>query len=132
MLVDGISGLVMGRVYDRRGPLTLLAVPIAAAGSVIAFSEDAIWIWVGVAIWGIVNGVLDSTAKAVVTELVPRQTRAVAFGWLAFVRGVGLLLAGAVLGVAYDAGTGYVVIFILVANAIAFAGLATTLRTLSR
>lgn len=132
MFVDGASGLVMGRVYDQRGPLTLLAVPVAAAVSAIAFAHSALWIWIGVAIWGIVNGVLDSTVKAVVTELVPRQARAVAFGWLALVRGVGLLIAGGVLGAAYDQGIGYAAALVVAANAVALAGLVLVLRKLSR
>ena len=127
MFVDGVSGLVMGRVYDRRGPLTLLAVPVAAAASVVAFTHSALWVWVGVAVWGIVNGVLDSTVKAVVAEMVPRGTRAVAFGWLAFVRGAGLLVAGGILGAAYDQGIAYVVMLVLAANAAALVGLGVVL-----
>lgn len=132
MFVDGASGLVMGRIYDRTGPQTLLAVPIAAGASVIAFSQNVVWVWVGVAIWGVVNGVLDSTVKAVVTELVPTRTRAIAFGWLAFVRGAGLLVAGALLGAAYDQGIGYVVTLVLAANTAALIGLAVVLRKLAR
>lgn len=128
MFVDGVSGLVMGRVYDRRGPLTLLAVPIAAALAATTFAHNAPLIWVGVSVWGIVNGVLDSTVKAVVTELVPRSGRAVAFGWLAFVRGVGLLVAGAALGLAYDQGIRDVILLIVVANAVALVALILVLR----
>src|SRR5665811_1735156 len=89
MVVDGASGLLMGRVYDRRGPKVLLVVPIAACGAAIAFSHSAMLVWLGVAVWGVVNGVLDSTVKAVVTELVAPAARSIAFGWLAFVRGLG-------------------------------------------
>ncbi|MFJ4760207.1 MFS transporter [Kocuria marina] len=128
MLIDGASGLVMGRAYDRLGPRTLLLVPIAAAASAIAFADSAALVWAGVAVWGIVNGVLDSTVKAVVTELVPSASRAIAFGWLAFVRGVGLLVAGAVLGFAYDQGFAVILAVILAANAAGFAGLVAVLR----
>lgn len=128
MLVDGASGLVMGRLYDRWGAATLLAVPVAAAASVLAFSSEAALVWVGVAIWGVVNGVLDSTAKAVVTVLVPGGSRAVAFGWLAFARGAGLLVAGAVLGVMYDLDVAYAVGAVVIANALALVGLVIVLR----
>jgi MFS family permease len=131
MAVDGISGLFVGRLYDARGPRVLLAVPIAAALSAAAFSTNVVLIWAGVAIWGMVNGILDSTVKAVVTELVPAATRAVAFGWLAFVRGVGLLIAGAILGAAYDHGRGWVLGAVLAANAVALAGLATLLHRIN-
>jgi MFS family permease len=128
MLVDGASGLVMGWVYDRAGPRVLLVVPVAASAAAIAFTDDASLIWVGVAIWGVVNGVLDSTVKAVVTDLVDRDSRAVAFGWLALVRGIGLLLAGAVLGLSYDHSITLVVWIIVTANAAALGGLAWVIR----
>ena len=128
MLVDGVSGLVTGRAYDRRGPRVLLLVPAAASCAAIAFSANAVLVWAGVAIWGVVNGILDSTIKAVVTRLVPASTRATAFGWLALVRGVGLLLAGVILGLAYDQSISLVIGLILAANALAFWGLWSVLR----
>jgi MFS family permease len=127
MLVDGVSGLLMGRVYDRRGPKVLLAVPVAAGVAAIAFTDNATLVWVGVAVWGVVNGVLDSTAKAVVTELVGPSARSVAFGWLAFARGLGLLLSGVVLGLAYDQSITLVVGLILGINAVALTVLAWVL-----
>ena len=132
MAVDGLSGFVVGRLYDRRGPLVLLAVPVAAAVAAISFGGSVALVWAGAAVWGIVNGVLDSTVKAVVTELVPSHSRAVAFGWLALVRGLGLLAAGGILGAAYAASPGVVVAVILAANAVAFVGLALVLRRLRR
>ncbi len=128
MLVDGASGLVMGRAYDRFGPRTLVLVPVAAAISVVAFTHDVTLIWVGVAVWGLVNGTLDSTVKAVVSELIPSSARAIAFGWLAFLRGVGLLIAGAVLGFAYDQGTAVVIITALTANVLGLIGLIVVIR----
>ncbi len=130
MLVDGLSGLIIGRVYDRRGPNVLLLVPVAASFAAIAFTPNAFLVWVGVAIWGMVNGILDSTIKAVVTALVPPGTRATAFGWLALVRGVGLLLAGGLLGLAYDYSIAVVIWLILAANALALASLWSVLRRL--
>jgi len=130
MATDGASGLLVGRLYDRRGPLVLLVVPVAAAVSSIAFTTDTTLVWVGVAIWGLVNGVLDSTVKAVVTQLVPGARRAVAFGWLALVRGAGLLIAGGLLGVAYDVGRAWTIGLILGANSIALVGLAVLLSGL--
>ena len=130
MAVDGLSGLLMGRVYDRRGPKVLLVVPVAACAAAIAFTHNATLVWVGVAVWGVVNGVLDSTVKAVVTELVAPTSRAIAFGWLAFARGLGLLVAGVALGFAYDQSIVLVVGLILGANVVAMAALARVLARL--
>ncbi len=128
MAVDGVAGLVVGRWYDARGPVVLLAVPLAAAGSVVAFTDTVALVWLGVAVWGVVNGVLDSTVKAVVTEIVDGGLRPVAFGWLALVRGAGLLVAGGLLGWAYDVSTTAVVSAVISANVVGLVGLAIVLR----
>jgi len=65
----------------------------------------------------------------VVTELVAPAARSIAFGWLALVRGLGLLVAGAALGLAYDHSITLVVWLVLGANAVALAALA---RVVSR
>jgi MFS family permease len=132
MGVDGLSGPVVGRIYDRRGPTVLLAVPVAAVVSAIAFTDSAALVWVGIAVWGVVNGVLDSTVKAVVSTMLDAGSRAVGFGWLALVRGLGLLIAGAALGVAYDVGRPVLIALIVAANAVALAGLVTVLRRMRR
>jgi len=133
MLVDGLSGLLTGRFYDaldERGPWVLLIVPLAGGLSAIAFTSSATLIWVGVAIWGAVNGVLDSTVKAVVTQFVVPGGRSIAFGWLAFARGLGLLLSGVILGVAYDRSITLVIWLILGVNAVAAMVLAWVLARL--
>jgi len=130
MLVDGLSGLLMGRFYDRLGPQVLLVVPVAAGVAAIAFTQNATLIWVGVAVWGLVHGVMVSTVKAVVTELVVPAARSIAFGWLALVRGFGLLAAGASLGFAYDQSITAAVGLILGVNAAAMAVLAWVLARL--
>ncbi len=132
MAVDGLSGVLVGRLYDAYGSRVLVAVPLAAAAAAMSFTSNVTLLWVGVAIWGIVNGVLDSTVKAVVSEIVPSQTRASAFGWLALVRGLGLLVAGGLLGLAYEAGPDWAITLILGINAVALAGLVLILRRIER
>ncbi len=131
MLIDGISGLVVGRIYDRNGPRVLLLVPVAASFAAVAFTNTPALVWIGVAIWGIVNGILDSTIKAGVTQLVPSNARAAAFGWLALVRGLGLLVAGGVLGLVYDHSVTAVIWLIIAANTVALIVLWTVLRRLA-
>lgn len=123
MLIDGLTGPIVGRLYDRHGPRVMLVVPFAAAGASVAFTDRAWLVWTGVAIWGVVNGVLDSTVKAVVTQLVGPDARAVAFGWLALSRGLGLLIAGGILGIAYDHDIKLVIALLVLANAVALLGL---------
>lgn len=126
MAVDGVSGLLMGRFYDRlreKGAWVLLVVPLAAGVSAIAFTDSAALVWAGVAVWGLVNGVLDSTVKAVVTELVEPGLRSVAFGWLALARGLGLLTGGIALGVVYEHSILAAIWLVLGVNVVALAAL---------
>ncbi len=132
MAVDGLSGFLVGRLYDAYGPRVLVAVPVAAALAAIAFTSNATLLWLGVAIWGIVNGVLDSTVKAVVSEIVPPTRRAAGFGWLALVRGTGLLIAGAALGLAYEQSPAWAIGLIVGINVAALAGLLTILHRIER
>jgi MFS family permease len=126
MAVDGVSGLLMGRFYDRlreKGAWVLLVVPVAAGVSAIAFTDSAALVWAGVAVWGLVHGVMDSTVKAVVTELVEPGLRSVAFGWLALARGLGLLTGGIALGVVYDHSIPAAIWLVLGVNVVALAAL---------
>jgi hypothetical protein len=79
-------------------------------------------------VWGVVHGILDSTVKAVVSTLVEPPARALAFGWLSVVRGLGLLVAGAALGAAYDHGVGLTMGLIVAVNLAAFVALARVVR----
>ena len=130
MVVDGVTGLVVGAAYDHRGPGLLLLAPVAAGLAAISFTASAAAVWLGVAIWGLVNGVLDSVVKAVVTQLVGPHSRAAAFGWLALARGLGLLAAGAAIGVAYQHSPGTAVAVVVVVNVVGLGALARVLSAL--
>ena len=131
MVVDGVSGPIAGRAYDRAGARVLLLVPVAAATAAISFAARPALVWVGVAVWGLVNGILDSVVKAVITQLVAAEQRAAAFGWLALVRGTGLLVAGVVLGLAYQRSPLAAATVIVLVNMIGLLALARVLRTLT-
>jgi MFS family permease len=131
MAIDGVTGPVAGRAYDRVGPRVLLLVPVAAATAAISFAAWPALVWVGVAVWGVVNGILDSVVKAVITQLVDAEERAAAFGWLALARGVGLLVAGVALGVAYQRSPLAAAALILVVNVVGLLVLSRVLRTVT-
>jgi MFS family permease len=57
---------------------------------------------IGVLLWGAAVGVQDSTVKALVADLPPRERRATAYGIFASVRGAGALIGGVAAGAIYD------------------------------
>ena len=65
-------------------------------------------------------------------EIVPSPSRASAFGWLALVRGIGLLVAGAALGLAYEHSPAWAIGLIVGINVVALVGLVMILRRIER
>lgn len=103
MAAGALAALVTGEVYDRLGPRVLLFLPLLVAGvPALAFSNSLSWVVAGVLLWGAAVGVQDSTVKALVADLVPRERRATAYGVFAAVQGAGALLGGLGAGALYE------------------------------
>lgn len=99
MGLDALVAVVVGGLYDRRGPRVLVVVPVAGAVSAVALAPHALGVWVGVLAWGAALGVQESTLRAVVGDLVATTRLGAAYGALHAVTGIGMLTGGAVLGV---------------------------------
>ncbi|WP_255432216.1 MFS transporter [Cellulomonas sp. SLBN-39] len=99
MLAAAIGALVVGVVHDRVGPRAVLVVPaLVATVPPLAFAPTLPAVLVGVAAWGLAGGLLDSTVKARVAELVPPGRRATAYGWFAAVQGLAAVAGGGLAG----------------------------------
>jgi MFS family permease len=102
MAAGAVAALATGEVYDRIGPAVLLALPLlVAAVPALVFASTLAPAVVGVLVWGAAGGVQDSTVKAFVADLVPRDRRATAYGIFAGVQGAGALLGGIAVGALY-------------------------------
>ena len=83
MAADGISALVLGRWYDKKGlavvgfsiALSLFFVPCVFIGNFYV----SIY---GMILWGIGMGAQESIIRAVVADLVSKGMRGRAYGWL--------------------------------------------------
>ncbi|HVH24359.1 MAG TPA: MFS transporter [Pseudonocardia sp.] len=103
MAAGALAALTTGLAYDRLGPRVLLSLPVlVAAVPPLAFGNAVGPVLVGVLIWGAAVGVQDSTVKALVADLVPRERRATAYGIFAGVQGAGALIGGIVAGAVYE------------------------------
>ena len=113
MAAAAVAALSTGEVYDRIGPRILLALPFLIAGfPVLAFSSSLALVVAGVLLWGAAVGVQDSTVKALVADLVPRERRATAYGIFAAVQGAGALVGGIAAGALYDRSITALMIFV--------------------
>jgi MFS family permease len=103
MAAGALAALLTGETYDRFGPRVLLALPPLVAGvPVLAFGSSLALVVPGVLLWGAAVGVQDSTVKALVADLVPRDRRATAYGVFAAVQGAGALVGGIGAGALYE------------------------------
>ena len=104
MLVDALSALVFGFLYDKKGYLALvLSTAVCAPFSLLIFGFESIpALLIGVALWGIGMGAQESILKAVVCSIVPKNSRATGYGIFEFAFGIFWFLGSWLLGVLYD------------------------------
>ena len=104
MLVDAVSALFFGLLYDKKGVKALVwSTLISAPFAVFVFAFDSIpMLLVGVALWGVGMGAQESILKAAVTSMVPKASRATGYGIFECSFGVFWFLGSWLLGVLYD------------------------------
>ena len=103
MGVDGLSALVFGRLYDRKGfPVLLAIIAVSAWSAPLVFLAGPGLLLAGMVLWGLGMGAQESVIRAVVANFAPRDLRGTAYG--IFNAGFGLVwFAGsALMGVLYD------------------------------
>jgi len=120
MAAGALAALATGEVYDRLGPRVLLSLPLLVAGvPALAFGSSLALAVLGVLLWGIAVGVQDSTVKALVADLVPRERRATAYGFFAAVQGAGALLGGIAAGALYQHSLAALVVAVIASQVVA-------------
>ena len=104
MLVDAVSALAFGLMYDRQGVKALVwSTLISAPFSVFVFASDSVpMLLVGIALWGVGMGAQESILKAAVTGMVPKSSRATGYGIFECSFGAFWFLGSWLLGVLYD------------------------------
>ncbi len=116
MGVDGLGSLVLGRWFDRAGLLVLYLFPIASLLSLpVLFLVNTAWAaWLGMALWGIAKGFVESMTMAGVVRLVDEAQRGWAYGVADTTFGVAWWLGNAIMGGLYETN----ILFLVVVGAI--------------
>jgi MFS family permease len=95
MGAEALAALGSGWLFDRTRGGALLGLPLlVSAVPVLAFATSPLVAIVGALLWGAAGGVLDSTVKALVADLVPASRRATAYGVFAAVQGAAAIAGG--------------------------------------
>lgn len=115
-----LAALASGRLYDRVGLRGLVVLPVlGAVVPFLSFSTSVPLVVVGALLWGAVMGVHESTMRAAVADLVPRERRGVGYGTFTAVYGLAWLVGAVVIGVLYDVAVGAAVAFTVAAQVVA-------------
>jgi MFS family permease len=103
MATEAAAALVLGRLYDRVGLLTVVGSTVLTAFfAPLVFLGGAALAVVGMVLWGLGMAAQESIVKAAVTGMVPADRRASAYGLFDTGFGVCWFLGSIALGLLYD------------------------------
>jgi MFS family permease len=129
MGADALAALGSGWLFDRTRGGALLSLPLlVSAVPVLAFAGSPLIAIAGVLLWGAAGGVLDSSVKALVAELVPDSRRATAYGVFAAVQGAAAVTGGVMAGALYERSLPILIAAVIASQVIALVLLIATLR----
>ena len=113
----GLSALVCGKLYDKKGISVLIIVTaITAFFAPLVFTNNFYLGLIGMVLWGIGLGAQESIMRAVVAGLVQMNKRGTAYGILNIWFGVFWFLGSALMGYLYDVSIISLIVFSLCAQ----------------
>lgn len=114
MGVDAAVALLAGRIYDRVGLGSLVAVPLLALPLPwLVFANQYHYALAGMVLWGAVMGIQETTMRAAIADMTAPERRGLAYGIFNTAYGGAWMLGSAVLGYLYDLKLAYVITFIV-------------------
>jgi MFS family permease len=124
-----LAALGSGWLFDRTRGGALLGLPfLVSVVPVLAFTGSPLIVIAGVLLWGVAGGVLDSTIKALVADLVPAPRLATAYGVFAAVQGAAAIGGGVMAGALYERSLPMLIVAVAATQLVALALLIATLR----
>lgn len=103
MIVDAAAALIFGRLYDKIGIKALAGLFAAELFTApLVFLGGPAFIIIGMALWGISVGTQESILKAAISDQVPENRRARAFGLFNTLFGLAWFVGSSLIGFLYD------------------------------
>jgi MFS family permease len=103
MGVAGASSLILGRLFDRVGiPVLIVSALISAGFAPLVFLGGFRLAFLGMALWGVGMGALESVVKAALAEIIPKAHRASGFGISQATFGLFWLVGSVIMGILYE------------------------------
>jgi MFS family permease len=115
MGTEAVAALILGRLFDRIGLLTVVgATVLTALFAPLTFLGGAVLAGIGMVLWGLGMAAQESIVKAAITGMVGVNRRATAYGLFDSGFGVCWFVGSVVLGILYDRSVLALVIFSVV------------------
>lgn len=131
MGIDAVVALIIGKVYDRIGLMSLISIPVfTILVPIFSFSYNYTAALIGIIIWGAVMGMQETIMRAAIADLTPIARRGLAYGIFNTVYGASWFIGGALMGILYDLSIRYVIIFAIFMEAISIPILIKTVKKL--
>jgi MFS family permease len=103
MFTDAWAALILGRWFDKRGIVALMAaILISSLFAPMVFLGGTGWLIAGMVVWGIGMGAQESILKAEIAEMIPAEKRGAAFGTFHASFGLFWFAGSALMGYLYD------------------------------
>jgi MFS family permease len=120
MGTDALVALAVGKIYDKIGLKSLIAIPLLTLPiPFFAFSESYAFAVISMVLWGAVMGIHETTMRAAIADLTPLEKRGFAYGLFNTAYGASWLVGGTLMGLLYDLYPGYINIFVVAMELIA-------------
>lgn len=121
MAVDAGVAIVIGKTYDKKGMISLIAIPILTLPiSLLGFSSSYMMVIAAAVLWGAVMGIHETIMRAAIADLTPIGSRGSAYGIFNTLYGTALFIGSTVMGFLYDISIIYIVSFVAIIEVVAF------------
>jgi MFS family permease len=114
MGVAAISGLTLGRLYDKLGVVVLaIGAAISSLFAPLIFLDSSYFAILGIVLWGLGLGAQESIMPSFLADIIHVNKRGTAYGTLNTIFGISWFLGSALMGFLYTISIPYLVIFSL-------------------
>jgi len=103
--IYSVSAYPFGKLSDSMNHSRLLAWGLAlliSADAALACGNQGVWVWGGIALWGLHMGMTQGLLARMVADTVPADLRGTAYGFFNLVSGLAMLFASALAGFLWD------------------------------
>ena len=104
-VVYAVTAYPFGKLADRMSHTQILVwglLVLIAADAALAYSNNWVWVSVGVLLWGLHMGMTQGLLATMVADTAPEDLRGTAYGFFNLVSGVALLFASGAAGFIWD------------------------------